>query len=96
MPNNAEILAGKAGHDYCSSVFDGFFYDPAGNLVFKALANTDASVEVSTTKTEKKAGEGGATLWTVISDRSVTASMTAIDIQTEYIAAKPWCYHSDY
>lgn len=87
MPNNAEILAGKAGHDYCSSVFDGFFYDPAGNLVFKALANTDASVEVSTTKTEKKAGEGGATLWTVISDRSVTASMTAIDIQTEYIAA---------
>lgn len=88
MPNtNAELLAKKVGYDYCSSVFDGYFYDANGNLAFKALANTDASVEVATTKTEKKAGDGGATLWTVISDRSVTASMTAIDIQTEYIAA---------
>lgn len=88
MPNtNAELLAGKAGHDYCSSVFDGYFYDPAGNLVFQALANTDASVEVTTNKTEKKGGDGGATLWTVVSDRSVTASMSALDIQTEYIAA---------
>lgn len=85
--NNAELLANKVGFDYCSSVFDGYFYDASSNLVFKAMANTDASVEVATTKTEKKAGDGGATLWTVISDRSVTASMTAIDIQTEYIAA---------
>ena len=92
MPNEfhrdpTEILSGKVGYDYCSSVFDGYFYDANGMLVFKALANTDASVDVKTTKTEKKAGNGGATLWTVISDRSVTASMTAIDIQTSYIAA---------
>lgn len=88
MPNkNADLLAGKTGYDYNSTVFDGYFFDPNGNLVFKALANTDASVEVSTTKTEKKAGAGGATLFAIVSDRSVTASMTAIDIQTEYIAA---------
>lgn len=82
MPDNGF----KKGYRYTPTVFDAFFM-VNGELVFQAKALTDASVEVATTKTEKKAGIGGATLWTILSDRTITVTMTSLDIQAQYIAA---------
>lgn len=83
----AETKQLKSGYKYSPTVFDGYFFDQNGDLVFKAKANTDASVEIQSTKTEKKGGQGAATLWVINSDRTVTAKMTALDIQTNYITA---------
>ena len=77
----------KKGYKYTPTVFDGYFYDMSGDLVFKAKANTDASVTIETTKTEKRAGQGAPVLFTIYSDRTATATMTALDIQTQYITA---------
>lgn len=75
------------GYQFLPKTADAIFeYD--GYVAFVAKANTSASVTISQTKTEKRAGQNNVLIGTIFSDMAIEASLTSASWQAEFLAAE--------
>lgn len=75
------------GYQFLPKTADAIFeYD--GNVAFVAKANTSASVAISQTKTEKRAGQNNVLIGTIFSDMAIEVSLTSASWQAEFLAAE--------
>lgn len=63
------------------------YFEINGKTAFIAKANTAASVNITTNKTEKRGGQDNAVIGTIFSDGAVNISFTSGSWQPEYLAA---------
>ena len=74
---------------YLPDVADAYAYDvSSGELIFKATALTDSSVEITTTENKQRAGRGNAVQYITHTDKDVTVTLTSIEFMLEYFAAQ--------
>lgn len=59
-----------------------------GEIAFLAKTNTEASVEITNQKTEKRGGQENQIIGTIFADKAVNVSFTAVDWQPEFLAAQ--------
>lgn len=78
----------KRGKLLLPKVTNAILYDTSGLIAWEGKAMTDSSLEITTNKTDKRAGQNNEIIGSIFSERNLNVTLTAGDWNIEYLATQ--------
>lgn len=81
-------MARKKGKILLPKVTNAILFDTSGLIAWQGKAMTDSSLEITTNKTDKRAGQNNEIIGSIFSERNLNVTLTAGDWNIEYLATQ--------